>query len=587
MKLFYDLKISTKLFVGFITLLVFTGFLGIFSIIQLSRVNQTAYDLGTNWMPSVKAALAIKERISRIRSQEAQMVFAENSNEVEKYVSRTQEAVKGLKENEREYGGLISDPEEKKLFIEYSKLITAYLAVSDQMVALARAGNGADAVALLRGESSRLNTTMRDVVDKLVKLNADNGVAAYQFGENIYQQSRWLIMVVLVVSLLLGLLLAYTIARIVSRPLRHALQIAQTVASGDLTSDISVQTKDETGLLLQALKDMNASLLSVVTEVRQGTDAITTASTQIAAGNLDLSNRTENQASSLEETASSMEEITSTIRHNSDNARQANQLSHSATTVAQKGGEVVAQVVDTMGSINASSKKIVDIIGVIDGIAFQTNILALNAAVEAARAGEQGRGFAVVASEVRNLAQRSASAAKEIKELINDSVDKVDLGSHLVDQAGSTMKEVVESVKRVSAIISDITAAGAEQSGGIEQINVAVTQMDQMTQQNAALVEEAAAAASSLQQQAENLSRVVSVFKLTSSAMVATASPAPASSASLAHRPPPRIASQHGKATHSAHHGAATTSSKVKPAPKQFQTTEAKNTAGTDDWEEF
>jgi methyl-accepting chemotaxis protein len=265
---------------------------------------------------------------------------------------------------------------------------------------------------------------------------------------------------------------------------------------------------------MQALKDMNGSLQKIVGEVRMGTDTIATASSQIAAGNLDLSSRTEQQASSLEETASSMEELTSTVKQNGDNARQANQLAVSASDVAIKGGAVVAQVVDTMGSINESARKIVDIIGVIDGIAFQTNILALNAAVEAARAGEQGRGFAVVASEVRNLAQRSAAAAKDIKTLIGDSVEKVDAGSKLVNQAGATMSEIVASVKRVTDIMGEITAAGREQEAGISQINQAITEMDTVTQQNAALVEEAAAAAESLREQAGNLAEVASVFKL-------------------------------------------------------------------------
>jgi methyl-accepting chemotaxis protein len=266
--------------------------------------------------------------------------------------------------------------------------------------------------------------------------------------------------------------------------------------------------------LLQALKDMNESLVRIVGEVRAGTDTIGTASGQIATGNLDLSSRTEAQAGSLEQTAGSMEELTSTVKQNADNARQANQLVVSASDVAVKGGAVVGQVVHTMGSIKESSRKIVDIIGVIDGIAFQTNILALNAAVEAARAGEQGRGFAVVATEVRNLAQRSAAAAKEIKALIGDSVEKVDAGSKLVDDAGATMNEIVTSVKRVADIMSEITAASQEQSTGIEQVNQAIAQMDEATQQNAALVEEAAAAAMSMQDQAGNLSMVVSVFKL-------------------------------------------------------------------------
>jgi methyl-accepting chemotaxis protein len=289
--------------------------------------------------------------------------------------------------------------------------------------------------------------------------------------------------------------------------------IAHKIAAGDLAVKVNTKANDQSSLLF-AMKTMRDSLAKVVGEVRQGTDTIATASAQIAAGNMDLSSRTEQQASSLEETAASMEELTSTVKQNADNARQANQLAESASSVAVKGGRVVSQVVDTMSAINSSSKKIVDIIGVIDGIAFQTNILALNAAVEAARAGEQGRGFAVVAAEVRSLAQRSAAAAKEIKALIGDSVEKVDEGSKQVLDAGQTMDEIVGSVKRVTDIMAEITVASQEQTSGIEQINQAITQMDQVTQQNAALVEEAAAAAASLQEQATGLSQVVSVFKL-------------------------------------------------------------------------
>jgi methyl-accepting chemotaxis protein len=286
------------------------------------------------------------------------------------------------------------------------------------------------------------------------------------------------------------------------------------VAGGDLSSDIQIRSRDEVGQLSAALKDMNSSLIAIVSEVRKGTDSIGTASAEIAAGNMDLSERTERQAGSLEETASSMEELTSTVKQNANNASQANQLAMSASDVAGKGGAVVAQVVDTMASINASSRKIVDIIAVIDGIAFQTNILALNAAVEAARAGEQGRGFAVVATEVRNLAQRSAAAAKEIKALIGDSVDKVDAGARLVDQAGATMEEIVASVRRVTDIMGEIAFATQEQLSGIEHINGAITEMDQSTQQNAALVEQASAAAVTMQEQATHLVDAVSVFKL-------------------------------------------------------------------------
>jgi methyl-accepting chemotaxis protein len=309
------------------------------------------------------------------------------------------------------------------------------------------------------------------------------------------------------------LLVAHSLNKAVGGDPEDAAEVARRIAAGDLSQPVKVKAKDNTSLLY-AMKTMQESLLGIVTKVRMGTDTITSATNEMAAGNLDLSSRTEQQAASLEETASSMEELTSTVKHNADNARQANDMAVVASDVAGKGGAVVAQVVNTMAAINDSSRKIVDIIGVIDGIAFQTNILALNAAVEAARAGEQGRGFAVVAAEVRTLAQRSASAAKEIKVLIDDSVDKVHSGSILVDQAGSTMQEVVTSVKRVADLIGEITAASQEQNNGIEHVNKAIAQMDQVTQQNAALVEEAAASADAMHKQAEELARAVQVFKL-------------------------------------------------------------------------
>ena len=579
MKFFHNLKISAKLLVGFVMLLILTLFIGIFSIFELSSVNHSATELGTNWMPSVQAALGIKERLSRIRSQEAQMVFAENQEEVDKYLGRVKEAITGLKENETSYSALISEPEERRLYVDYTKNVNEYLQISEKMAALKKADNSDAAVAMLRGDSSKVNSKLRDLVDKMVKINSEGGVKAYQSSISVYEHSRTLILISLAASLVIGLTLAFWLAGIVSRPLQHAVKVAQTVAAGDLTSKIDVRSNDETGLLLQALKDMNGSLMSVVSQVRSGTDQITFASAEIAQGNMDLSNRTENQASSLEETASSMEEITSTIQHNADNARQANQLSHSATEVAQRGGQVVSQVVTTMGSINDSSKKIVDIIAVIDGIAFQTNILALNAAVEAARAGEQGRGFAVVASEVRNLAQRSASAAKEIKELINDSVDKVAEGSRLVDQAGSTMSEVVESVKRVSDIISEITAAGLEQSAGISQINDAVIEMDTLTQQNAALVEQAAAAAASLQNQAQQLTEVVSVFKLDGYA---------SQTRPIAKENPPKAVSKVATSAFKANKPAMKALAKPRSAGQSQSTkTMASSTNAADEWEEF
>lgn len=601
MTFFHNLKISAKLLTGFACLLLLTCFLGLFSTYQLAQVNASAVNLGTNWMPSVKAILSMKERLSRIRSQEAQMVFAENPEEIEKYHKRTQEAIDGLLQAEQEYQALISEPAEKKLYAEFAEQRQAYLQITEKMTAACRSGNCPEAVTLLRGPSSSTNNKLRTLVDQLVDVNVKGGNQAYQDAISIYHSARLWILIVLAASVVLGMVLAFWIARIVARPLGYAVKVAQTVAAGDLTSHIEVRSKDETGMLMEALQHMNNSLVKVVSEVRHGTTEIRHAATEIAEGNLDLSNRTENQASSLEETASSMEEITSTVQHNADNARQAKQLSHTASEIAQRGGQVVSQVVETMGSINESSKKIVDIIAVIDGIAFQTNILALNAAVEAARAGEQGRGFAVVASEVRNLAQRSAQAAKEIKTLINDSVDKVGQGSELVDQAGVTMSEVVDSVRRVSDIISEITAAGMEQSTGISQINDAVTEMDTLTQQNAALVEEAAAAAASLQKQAEHLSDVVGVFKLDGSSQ-GTPSAATSEPGMAAAKPVAALKSPIKSPLKSPHKAATTVTKKTaarpaltrpaasagaKPAAATKTPKTAKPADSEDDWEEF
>lgn len=381
-------------------------------------------------------------------------------------------------------------------------------------VAALRAGDVEQATGIMRNRMNPLIAPVSESINALMQHQLDTAQAEFERSQLIYRWVRNVCIVGMLFSVLLGAAICAWLVRAIAQPLADAVDIARSVAAGDLTHRIEVSTTDETGQLLQALKDMNQSLTKIVGEVRSGTETIATASAQIASGNMDLSSRTETQASSLEETASSMEELTSTVKQNADSAFQANELAMSASEIAGKGGAVVAQVVDTMGSINESAKKIADIISVIDSIAFQTNILALNAAVEAARAGEQGKGFAVVATEVRHLAQRSAAAAKEIKALIDDSVNKVETGARLVDQAGSTMKEIVDSVKRVTDIMGEISVASKEQTDGIQQVNQAINQMDAVTQQNAALVEEAAAAAESLQDQAVHLSRVVSVFKL-------------------------------------------------------------------------
>ncbi|GAB3467419.1 methyl-accepting chemotaxis protein [Massilia terrae] len=399
-------------------------------------------------------------------------------------------------------------------------------------IAAARAGDMAQATELVHGKITQLFVPVQAEIDALIKLQLKQAEDSQDRSHALYELVRLVCLSGMALGLVLAAVVGTMLVRGIVRPLEEAVRIAHAVAQGDLTQQIEVRSKDETGRLMQALQEMTQGLARIVSHVRGGTDTIATAAGQIAAGNLDLSSRTEQQAAALEQTASSMEELTSTVQQNAENARQANVLAVSASEVAGKGGEVVAEVVDTMGAINESAKKIVDIIAVIDGIAFQTNILALNAAVEAARAGEQGRGFAVVAGEVRSLAQRSASAAKEIKSLIDDSVDKVQAGTMLVDQAGATMAEIVQSVSRVTDIMAEITAASQEQTSGIEQVNTAVTQMDQTTQQNAALVEEASAAAQQLREEADGLARAVGTFQIDSAfakaAPVRQAAPSPA-----------------------------------------------------------
>ncbi len=432
------------------------------------------------------------------------------------FEQKAQSVQADLADLEKTFGLLKLNPAQvKEVSHATQELSTKYLAALKQYD-LAQPGAARSVDKQVQGMDRIPNQKIDGIVDFVADYSKKHKEAAEKESASRFMWAMTILIVVVCTGAVLGMVLTGVIVSGITRSLSDAVTIARRVASGDLSSKIEVKSKDEVGQLLEALRDMNNALQNVIWHVRQGVDTFNAATGEIASGNQDLSSRTEEQASSLEETASSMEELTSTVQQNADNARQANELALVASTVAVKSGAVVSQVVETMHAIHESSRKIADIINVIDGIAFQTNILALNAAVEAARAGEQGRGFAVVATEVRSLAQRSANAAREIKTLIDDSVGKIEVGNKLVDEAGTTMDEVVTSVKRVTDIMGEITEASREQSDGIEQVNQAITQMDSVTQQNAALVEQAAAAAESLRGQSSELANVVGVFKVKS-----------------------------------------------------------------------
>jgi methyl-accepting chemotaxis protein len=495
---------------------------------------------------------------------------------------------------------LEASTEEKALLAQIKEAEGVAMPAIAKASELYLANNAMDATRVMVKEIRPAQKKWLEALDQLADREDKQNTQTQLDASAQYASARNFMLMTLLVAVAIGVAAAIVITRGLLKQLGgepgYTSKIATSIAEGDLSISIDTKSSDK-GSLLSEMKQMRNSLVDIVSQVRRGTHTITTASREIAAGNVDLSSRTELQASSLEKTASAMEELTSTVKQNADNAREANQLAATASDVARKGGEVVSQVVGTMGEINSSASKIADIIGVIDGIAFQTNILALNAAVEAARAGEQGRGFAVVASEVRNLAQRSAAAAKEIKTLIGDSVEKIGRGSKLVGQAGVTMEEVVDSVKRVTDIMSDIAAASAEQSAGIEQVNLSIIEMDGMTQQNAALVEEAAAAFQSLQDQAAELQRVVSIFKLAEGEEAAAfdaAAPVSASTAvatrAVVARPARRpAASPQLKKPAAARKPAAKAEEAQAPEAGSASSTSKKvaAAAASDDWEEF
>ncbi|MDH0863449.1 methyl-accepting chemotaxis protein [Mitsuaria sp. GD03876] len=511
-------RLSTQLTVSFILLVVLCALVGGMGLLQMSRVHDSTTEIAEDWMPSIQSMAAIRVKANQIRRMEPDHLLSEDQQEMSQIERAIEHARKELAAAEQAYQPFITNDEERRLYAEVVAARDHYFSTQEKLLRLSRddAADG-QARAFFRAESRNSFNTWVKAIERNAEYNAAGSeLSRLAAAEGYVAGHRWSLSLTLA-SVALAVALAWLLTRHVRRQLggdpAEAARLVRQVAAGDLTGDIRVRPGDERSLIA-ALHAMQLSLRQVVGGVRQGSESVASASAQIAIGNGDLSQRTEEQASALEQTAATMTELGETVHQTSENAQQADRLARSASEVAQRGGTVVAQFVDTMHGIDESSRRIADIIGTIDGIAFQTNILALNAAVEAARAGEHGKGFAVVASEVRALAQRSAEAAKEIKTLITASVERVERGAGLVEQAGTTMDEIVAAIGRVTDVVGEISSATREQSQGVHQVGEAVSQMDQVTQQNAALVEESAAAAESLRQQAQALVEAVAKFRL-------------------------------------------------------------------------
>ncbi|MGO4381410.1 methyl-accepting chemotaxis protein [Pseudoduganella sp. RAF53_2] len=570
-----NLKIGARLALGFAVTILIMLLMSFTGIGRIQQISDLTGKLVSDRYQKVVLTNEMRSHSNRSAQSLRNAMLEPDAGKSAAFLASMAESDRSGAEAANKLEQIIRSAEAKRLFAEETQAFLDYKAKRDEVLKRFQGGDRDGAIQYMFSDMVPAQNAYFGKLDAILafqgKLMNEDGAKA----EDTAQEATWLMVGQLVVATLLSILAGWLITRSVTTPINQAVDLAETVAQGDLTSRIEVERKDETGRLLNALKEMVAALTRTVGSVRNSTDTITTGTAEIAAGNLDLSRRTEQQAAALEETASSMEELTSTVRQNADHARQANQLVVSAADHASQGGQVVSEVVQTMGAIKDSSARIVDIIGVIDGIAFQTNILALNAAVEAARAGEQGRGFAVVAGEVRTLAHRSAQAAREIKALIDDSVAKVDAGGKLVDQAGAAMQRIVDSVQQVAGIMSEIANAGNEQTAGIEQINTAVAEMDSVTQQNAALVEEAAAAARSMQEQAVQLQQAVAVFKIdVSQALPRSPVPPPPAAVPVRAALPSSAAAQKQLAH------------KARPTPTRRPTASAATT-DANEWEEF
>lgn len=509
-----NLKIGTRMTITFAALVFLLLMIAGVALSKLSKMGATTTKITDDWLPRMELINSMDKDLASLRLHELNHVMNSDGRVKAAAEASVNELQLGLNNALTAYKPRISSPDEQDLYDAFVKDHELYLGATQRLFDLSRQHENIEALALLGGDSNTLYTSASRHLRELVTMNSRRANAEGALAARVYADSWSAMAGAGGTAVVLATVAALWLVMSITRPLAQALQVAERVAAGDLTGEIVVTSRDETGHLLGALQRMQESLVNTVAAVRGNAQSVASASAKIAEGNSDLSSRTEQQASALQETAASMEELGATVRQNAESALTADQLAVTASSVAAQGGNVVAEVVETMKGINESSKRIAEIIGVIDGIAFQTNILALNAAVEAARAGEHGRGFAVVASEVRNLAARCAEAAKEIKTLIGISVARVDRGTHLVDQAGATMSEVVSAIRHVTEMMSEISASSAQQSQGVAQVGEAVTHLDQATQQNAALVEEIASSANRLSAQAEALVSAVEVFKL-------------------------------------------------------------------------